>query len=411
MQAQNLTLHNIKICNLDKITISGKLCLNDGFLGSEATGNKIDLSGYIAYPGLFNAHDHLLGTYLPRVGNGPYLCWKPWDEDLKSASIYRERNKLSINQIYMLSYYRHILSGVTSVCDHIPHIINKEQIENSFIRIVEQYCIAHEMSSYELQWGEAHELEIKKSHRLNVPFITHIEEGFDEESKRGIEILKKKNGLFHNSVLVHCISCSQSDIKAIAETKASVVWCPASNYFMFNQTADIAAMLDQGINVCLGTDSPMSGSPHILDEMKVAKKLYYQIYHEDISSKKIMEMATINPAKAFKLDKLVGSLEIGKKADILILKDKRKNPYDQLIEAQPENIEIVIREGIPLFFQERHKKLIQNQAILRKFYKKITVHNGKHQQKAYLIGDPLKLLKQIRQTVNFKKNFSFFNIS
>ena len=75
-------------------------------------------------PGLIDCHDHLLGTYLPRVGDRkPYLNWLVWDNDLKASPIYAEMQQIESADLYLLGEYRHLISGVTSVQDHIPHFV------------------------------------------------------------------------------------------------------------------------------------------------------------------------------------------------------------------------------------------------------------------------------------------------
>jgi hypothetical protein len=94
----------------------------------------------------------------------------------------------------------------------------------------------HEMSSYRpVKWGtsatEEHALAVKN----DIPFVTHIEEGYDEEAMLGIDIMKELKILDEYTVLIHGISLSEKDIEDIAKAKAHVVWCPTSNYFMFQE--------------------------------------------------------------------------------------------------------------------------------------------------------------------------------
>ncbi|XP_060085289.1 5-methylthioadenosine/S-adenosylhomocysteine deaminase-like [Ylistrum balloti] len=375
----------------------------------KSLNNPLDFKNCIAYPGLFNAHDHLLGTYLPRVGRGPYLSWKPWDDDLKTSDLYQERSMLTNAHIYQISYYRQILSGVTTVCDHIPHIVHKDFLGGSFVRIIKEYCLAHEISSYELKWGDDHKVEIERAKKKNIPFITHLEEGFDEESKQGTEILHRKKGIFKNSVLVHCVSCSLEDIKLIAKQKASMVWCPNSNYYMFNQTAKIKDFIEQGVNVCLGTDSPMSGSVNLFAELQFAQKTYQKLYGSKISPKLLFKMITINPAKAFRLDQQLGTIEEGKLADILILKkSKEVDPYKKVVNANTEDIEMLWKEGVPLYFKEEYYSKLPK-AILQN-YEKVCLESKGGKITAYLIGKPHLLKKKINESVNFKKELEFIPI-
>ena len=405
-----LRLINCKVCNPSKIETGKTLYIDETgrFTGkdSEVEYQKIDMQGLLIFPGLINSHDHLLGTYIPKVGNGRYLNWKPWDEDLKSSELYKERSKISADDIYLLSYYRQILSGVTTVSDHIPHEVNEKLLENALIRVIKEYALAHECSSYDLRWGDEIKKEIEKSKKEEIPFITHIEEGFDKEAMEGVPYLKKLGGLFRNTVLVHCIACDEADIEIIAKAKSSIVWCPNSNIFMFNKTADIKTFLEKGVNVTLGTDSPMSGGMNLFDEMKFAKKYYKKRYKEELDSKKIIEMCTTHAAKAFKLEKELGEIKKGKLADVFVIKEnKKRNPFEQVINSQTKDIEFVLKEGLSLFFKEKYKEHFDFE--LDNFQK--VMIDGKY--KCYLIGRPKDLKNRINKKVGFNKYLDFFPIS
>jgi 5-methylthioadenosine/S-adenosylhomocysteine deaminase len=408
----NFILKNIDICNFDGYQENKNLLISknkfnnivDSKLKKLNKTISFDLKDFMMTPALINSHDHLLGTWLPRVGNGPYLNWKPWDEDLKEAPLYVERSKVSNEDLYKLSFYRQILSGVTTVSDHIPPIVNKNFIKDSLIRIIDKYALAHEASSYDLKWGESLEKEIKKSKKMNIPFITHIEEGFDEEALVGVPNLHKKKGIFSNTVLVHCLSCSKEDIKLISKQNANFVWCPSSNIYMFNQTADIKTFLKEKVNTTLGTDSPMSGGVNLLKEMKFAQNIYKKTYNLKLSSREIFKMVTINAAKAFLLDDKLGEIKPGKLADFIITKKRKKiDPYDSIINLKTSNIELLVKEGKPLFGSKLFFKLIEKR---QDEYQWVTIENKKY----FLIGKPHELLKRIRKNVGFKKEFAFFPI-
>ncbi|HBE02058.1 MAG TPA: hydrolase [Spirochaetia bacterium] len=362
---------------------------------------SIEVKDSVIYPGLINSHDHMLGTYLPRVGNGPYLNWKPWDEDLKNSNLYKERGKINSADIYLLSAYRQILSGVTTVSDHIPHKVNENFIKNSPVRILDRYALAHECSSYDLGWGAGLEKEIAASRRKKIPFISHIEEGFDAEALDGIIMLDKKKGLFRNTVLIHCISCSNADIALIAKKKASFVWCPASNLYMFNRTADIKTFLDEKTNVTLGTDSPMSGSVNLLAEIKTARKIYKHIYKKELSDRIIFEMVTKNAARAFLMEKKLGSLQNGFTADLIIVRKNTEDAYANLTAAEMPDIELVVIGGRPVYGTGKYESLFkngQNDCSAIKIFG----------EKRYLTGDPAGLKKRIDRAVGFKKELLFF---
>ena len=83
-----VTPYEIKLDSSIKLT-DGKI---DGF--ARSTDKDYEIGGAsILFPAIINPHDHLFGSYYPKIGNGSYICWLPWDYDLKSSPVYEERNK------------------------------------------------------------------------------------------------------------------------------------------------------------------------------------------------------------------------------------------------------------------------------------------------------------------------------
>lgn len=388
------------------LTIENGIIVKMGKPDSDADFEIVLNDNDLVFPGLINGHDHLLGNYYPRVGSGPYMNWKPWDNDLKMADVYKERGNIANFDLYLLACYRNIISGVTTVSDHIPHTVNQDYIDNLPIRVLKDYRLEHEMSSFDLRWGRSATVEHKEAVKNNIPFITHIAEGYDEESTLGIDIMRELDILDEYSVLIHGIMFSKEDIKHIAEKNANVVWCPASNQFMFNDTTDIKELLKQQVNVSLGTDSPMSGGMNILEEIKYAYTLYKNIYKEELEYKTLALMITSNPAKAFR-QKNIGELHEGGIADILILKDMDKdNPYKSLVNAWYNDIKMVIHNGLPIYGYASDYDIFENFREYKKSYQVVTI-NGKDR---ILIGKPIELYERIWDDVKFKKILPFFPV-
>lgn len=357
----------------------------------------------IVFPALINSHDHMLGTYYPRVGSGPYINWLPWDDDLKGHPLYQERSHIANEDLYLLSAYRNLLSGVTTVSDHISHVVNHEIIPHMPVRVMTDYNLAHECSSFELRWGRPISEEHRDARKRNIPFITHIEEGFDEESTMGIDILRYFKALDEYTVLIHGIAFSDDDIDRIAEQKASVVWCPTSNFFMFKETTNIRRLLQKGVNVCLGTDSPMSGGLNMFEELQFAQALYKERYHEELDAKTLVQMVTTHPSKAFRLP-LLGKLEPGCMADILVISGGDvNNPYQSLVNAWFQNVKLLMKDGQPLYgvgeYLDQFKRYGGH-------YQMVNINGSQR----ILAGKPVDLMKRIWKDVQFKKSLPFFPI-
>jgi cytosine/adenosine deaminase-related metal-dependent hydrolase len=384
------------------------LCIKNGKIGTKTEDSVyVDLQERsFVYPALINTHDHLRGNYLPRVGptagKGYYLNWLPWDNDLKASPCYAERTKaLNLESGYLLSAYKTLFSGVVTVNDHFPHNMNSDILPKLPIRAIRNYSIAHECSSFELKWGSG----IKNEHNIatanNWPFITHLAEGFDDESMSGISYLEMLGALDEHCLFIHCIGFSDEDIKKTAKAGASISWCAASNMFMFNTTCKIKKFIDAGINVTIGTDSSHTGSFNLFEEIKYSRKIYRKMYGEDLSAKSIFNMVTCNSAKAFRIDAETGSLDVGKNADVLVLKGKDTDPYENLYNANSEDIELLIYAGKPIYGEKRFLGLLGG--TLPNGYTMIKVA----ERDMFVIGDPLFLYQDIRKKIGFKKKLSF----
>jgi cytosine/adenosine deaminase-related metal-dependent hydrolase len=369
------------------------------------TTKAVDLGGRsFVYPALINTHDHLQGNYLPRVGPKPgtfYLTWLPWDNDLKASDIFIERSRLSREELYALSAYKNLFSGVATVNDHFPQAMNKTILPKLPIRAILNYGLAHEISSYDLKWGDGAEVEHRRAVKNGWPFITHLAEGFDGESMDGVKNLERLGILDNHCLLVHGIGFSDEDIRKVANAGASVSWCAASNMFMFNVTCKIKKLLNAGVNVTIGTDSAATGSFNFLEELHYDRDLYRRLYGEDLSAQRIFDMVTINAAKAFWMQDQIGSLEEGKEADILVLKGRTDDPYENLISASMEDIELLTLAGKPLYGEPRFIDLFGGK--LPKGYSHVTVAN----RPMFVIGNPGVLYREVRKKIGFKKILDF----
>jgi cytosine/adenosine deaminase-related metal-dependent hydrolase len=269
------------------------------------------------------------------------------------------------------------------------------------IRAIQEYAIEHECSSYDLKWGDGIEIEHERAVKNNWSFITHLSEGFDEEAMRNVEKLEKMKILDHHCLLIHCIGFSDEDIKKVAKAGASVSWCGFSNMFMFNVTAKIRKMFEAGVNVTIGTDSSATGSANLLAEIKYDRELYRSLYGEDLPAKKIFEMVTINSAKAFWMQEKTGSLDEGKSGDILVLKAKNDDPYENLVDAGMKDIELLILEGKPIYGELRFLDIFSGE--LPSGYTQIKVGN----RDMFVKGDPAGLYNEVRKKIGFKKKLDY----
>ena len=370
---------------------------------------SFDLRGKsCVYPSLINSHDHLQGNFLPQVGPEQgkfYLSWLPWDKDLKASEVFKERSLLTRKDLYDLSGYKCLFSGVTTVNDHFPQKLNRDILPLLPVRAIPGYGIAHECSSYDLRWGDGIEAEHARAKKNKWPFISHLCEGFDSEAMHGIEALENHKVLDRHCLLIHCISFSDADIKRAAKAGVSVSWCARSNMFMFNVTLKIRKMIKAGLNITIGTDSCATGSVNILDEMKYARSIYRNMYGEDLRAEKIFNMVTYNAAKAFWMSDRTGTLEEGKLGDILVIKKNCDDPYENLVNASMHDIELLVLAGTPIYGEMRFLSIFDttDMSVLKDNYSQIEVGN----RAMFVKGDPAGLYMSVRRKIGFKKVLDF----
>ena len=398
-------LENGVIVSAGRKAHKGDLGVKEKIIVTPSGANKINLKEKsFVYPSLINTHDHLQGNYRPPVGpkkGSFYLTWLPWDKDLKASKTFKERSNLSREDLYALSGYKCLFSGVTTVNDHFFHKLNHNILHTLPIRAIQEYAIEHECTSYDLKWGDGIEVEHERAVKNNWPFITHLSEGFDDEAMHSVEKLEKMNVLDSYCLLIHCIGFSDEDIRKAAKAGASVSWCGFSNMFMFNVTAKVRKMIDAGINVTIGTDSSATGSANLLEEIKYDRELCRRLYGEDLPAKKIFEMVTVNSAKAFRMQEKIGALDEGMLGDVMVLKAKNDDPYENLVNAGMKDIELLILEGKPIYGELRFLDIFKGE--LPSGYAQIKVGN----RDMFVKGDPAGLYNEVRRKIGFKKKLDY----
>jgi cytosine/adenosine deaminase-related metal-dependent hydrolase len=140
------------------------------------------------------------------------------------------------------------------------------------------------------------------------------------------------------TVLVHMVHLTDSDIVSLASTGTHVAHCPTSNCKLASGFARVPDMLTAGVNVGLGTDgAPCNNTNDLMQEMKLAGIVHKAVTGDPtvVPAEAVLEMATINGAKALGLDAEIGSLEVGKKADFVAIDTRKVNlqPYFSPVSA------------------------------------------------------------------------------
>lgn len=156
-----------------------------------------------------------------------------------------------------------------------------------------------------------------------------VDGAVSETGKRPIQRLHDLHVLTTTTQCVHMTQLNDDDIALIKQTGAHIVHCPESNLKLASGFCPVNQLIDEGINVALGTDGAASNNNlDMFGEMHTAALLGKAVANDAsaLSAQQVLEMATINGATALGIEQQTGSLEAGKSADIIAL---AIDPLDQ----------------------------------------------------------------------------------
>jgi len=394
--------------------------------GSPATidpnEETIDGAGCVLMPGLINAHTHLYQVLLRAVWEDlPLLPW------LKR--IYGAAQVLRPEHFYagtMLGCIEAIQSGVTTICEHNflnPHpecafetvrAIRDSGLRSIFARtIMDTGEIVPDCVREKPDQAFRHVEDIIEANNdtdlfsfmtgPNTPplnttpeLLKEIKRFADEkhigisahvaESKSVVEVTQEKYGKSgvvtflddfgipaKASIFAHCVHISDSEIQILKERGTSVSHNPVSNMMLGDGVAPVVAMLRSGVNVALGTDGAASNHCQDLFETMKTASLLQKVHHQNagiIDPYAVLHMATVGGARAFGLSSACGTIEVGKRADLILIRlDAIHNQpvndlFSQLVHcAKSSDVQTVIVDG-RVVMRDRQLQLAEEGKVL-----------------------------------------------
>jgi 5-methylthioadenosine/S-adenosylhomocysteine deaminase len=320
----------------------------------------IDANGAIVMPGLINAHTHLGMTLFRGLGDDMSL------EDFLARLMPAEVRVLNYDAVHSgteLAALESLLGGITTSLDMYylpdaalavakssgmrlqtgPNFLESDGPEPlkfaDRLKWATKWLEAPRDTIGTTGWVAPHSTYLLSEEQLRV--LADLAARFEarihvhaSETVGEMQLVAKRHGgrtpiqvlddtkLLRRAVLAHGVHLSDHDIELIAQNSATVVHCPASNFKLASGVARILDLQRAGVNVALGTDGPASGNDI---DLWIAIRLagYMQKTFSKnpamLPAVELVRMATINGARALQLDHMIGSLEVGKRADIIIL--------------------------------------------------------------------------------------------
>ncbi len=266
--------------------------------------------------GLINAHDHLHRNHYGRLGAPPYANAYEWARDIQSRNrieIARGR-KLPRREALLHGAWKNLIAGVT-------HAFHHDDWEPDFE-------IGFPLNVIKLPTADSLGMTPAPLMRPAGPSAMHVAEGVDAAAAEEIRELDRRGFLTPDFMAVHAVGADDDGVIALRRAGCAVIWCPSSNRFLFGRTA-CPALLAEGADVLLGTDSLLTGEGTILDEMRVARR--------DMSDARILD--AVGPLAARRL--CVGPMPFaaGASADIVVSR------YP-ILESRAEDVMLVMADGV-----------------------------------------------------------------
>ena len=232
--------------------------------------------------------------------------------------------------------------------------------------------------------------------KYHAPILIHVSEmqkEWDDSQKQNgmspVQYLDKVGVLGPDVLAAHCIFVDAADRKTLADRHVGCVHNPSSNMMLASGVSPVPEMRAAGVAVGLGTDGPAGSNNDldIMEEMDLAAKLA-KITKGDplaLNAKVAVEMATIDGARALHMEKEIGSLEAGKKADLVLLDLDKPNAvpmyevYAQIAYAlKGSDVSTVIIGGRPVMRDRKLLTVNESEAVAKaqEYKKKIAASLG-----------------------------------
>ena len=325
------------------------------------TATVVDATGCPVIPGLIDAHTHIPMTLFRGLADDlPLHTWLeqhvwPAEQKFINPESVRCGSRLGVAEL--------LRSGVTTLCDMYFYadevaaavdelgmrgVLANVYFDSSSASNTESDRILGEAEQFLARWGGHSRIvpalgphapytvgpDLYRSlhalaERMEVPVVTHLAETQEEDrdirqryGRTPFRHLENLGLVNDRLVAAHCVWVDGREIDLLAAARTGVVHNPRSNLKLASGIAQVPDMLRAGVLVGLGTDGAASNNTlDLLGEIQVAALIHKGVRRDPLAvpATAALEMATIGGARALKLDHLVGSLELGKRADLVII--------------------------------------------------------------------------------------------
>jgi cytosine/adenosine deaminase-related metal-dependent hydrolase len=295
-------------------------------VGSAMPETSIVLSfeGAVVLPGLINSHEHLDFNLFPKLGSAAYADYMDWGQDIHTKHKDRIKRVLTIPQPLRTRWgmYKNLLNGFTTVVNHGAVLdTGAEELVTVF---QDCHCL-HSLGTEERWKWKLNGFRFRKG-----PIVLHIGEGTSRLAAQEADKLRRWN-LFRRPIVgVHGVAMQPRQ----AEALRALVWCPDSNYFLYNKTAPID-QLKHRLPILFGTDSTLSAAWNAWEQLRLAGAQHM------LTDEELLDALTGTAAAVWDFP-MLGKIATGYQADLVIMKGRN---IDGVFAGNPKDILLVIHRG------------------------------------------------------------------
>ncbi|PAR56241.1 amidohydrolase [Vibrio metoecus] len=387
------------------------IAVGDAELAKQYQAKQVlDVDGDIVMPGLINTHTHVSMTVFRSLGDDVPDRLHRYIFPLESKLVSRDMVRIGAN----LGNVEMLKGGVTTYADmyyfedEVAKTVDQIGMRAVLGQSVIQFPVADAKNAdegiqYALNFIEQYKNHpritpafaphapytnttetlqkiAKLSLEKQVPVLIHLAESDREQEK----IAERSNGLspvqyMHdigalnaNLVGAHMILIDDKDIELVKKSDMGVAHNMSANTKSAKGVSPALKMYDQNVRIGLGTDGPMSGNTlSTIDEFNQVAKVHKLVNHDRAAMPplKVIDMATMGAARALHMEDKIGSLEVGKLADIIVIDTKAPNmvpiynPYSALVySANSGNVRHAVIDG-KLVMQDRAINTVNEEQI------------------------------------------------
>ncbi|MFB9998690.1 MULTISPECIES: amidohydrolase [Providencia] len=382
-------------------------------LVSQYTAKKqLNVAGDIVMPGLINTHTHASMTVFRSLADDVPDRLHRYIFPLESKMVSRDMVRIGAN----LANVEMVKGGVTTYVDMyyfedevaktvdkiglrailgesvikfpVADAKNADEGINYAVNFIQQYKdhprITPAFAPHAPYTNTTEHLQkiAKLSQELNVPVMIHLAETDREQEeiakrtggKSPVQYMADIGALNNKVIAAHAIMVDEKDLDLLKQYDVGVAHNISANTKSAKGVSPVTRMLEKGIRVGLGTDGPMSSNTlTTMNELNLVGKIH-KLENKDRSAMPpitVVELATKGSAKAIHMEDKLGSLEVGKLADIIVVDTKSPNmvpmysPYAALVYgANGSNVRHTIVDG-NILMEERNVLTVDEKAIIK----------------------------------------------